>query len=111
MQQAKPMSAEKIEGRPVLLSGDLHILRPHITEKATALASQDKYVFVVKASATKKDIERDVERRYGVTVEKTRIVTVHPKRVRLGKMPGVKKGYKKAIVQVQKGQKIEILPT
>ena len=86
-------------------------MRPHITEKATSLASQNKYVFVVKTSATKKEIERDVERRYGVSVEKTRIVTVHPKRVRLGKTRGVKKGYKKAIVQIQKGQKIEILPT
>ena len=110
-QQVKAVSAEKVVSRPAVPIGDSQLVRPHITEKATSLASQNKYVFVVKSSATKKEIERDVERRYGVSVEKTRIVTVHPKRVRLGKTRGVKKGYKKAIVQIQKGQKIEILPT
>lgn len=109
--QARVVSPEKAENQPAARLGDLQMVRPHITEKATSLASQNQYVFVVKTSATKKEIERDVERRYGVHVEKTRIVTVHKKRVRLGRTPGIKKGYKKAIVQIQKGQKIEIMPT
>ena len=88
-----------------------HLIRPRITEKATDLSAKNQYVFVVQSSATKKEIAKEVAKRYGVTVEKTRIVNVHPKSMRLGRTRGVKKGYKKAIVQVKAGQKIEILPT
>jgi len=91
--------------------GSQHLIRPHITEKATALSAKNQYVFVVQPMASKKEIQRDVMNRYGVTVEKTRIVNVHPKKMRLGRTQGVKKGYKKAIVQIKAGQKIDILPT
>ncbi|MBI2098301.1 MAG: 50S ribosomal protein L23 [Candidatus Wildermuthbacteria bacterium] len=88
-----------------------HLIRPHITEKATDLASKNQYVFVVDSSASKREIGRDVANKYGVTVLKTRIVNVHPKKMRLGRTQGMKKGYKKAIVQIKMGEKIEILPT
>jgi len=39
-----------------------------------------------------------------------RTITVPPKRRRLGRTRGFKKGFKKAIVKIKKGQKIEILP-
>ena len=88
------------------------IVRPHITEKATELGStKNQYVFVVQDSTNKTEIKRAVEKMYGVTVEKVRIINVHPKKVKLGKIKGIKKGYKKAMVRVKEGQKIEILPT
>lgn len=88
-----------------------YLVRPHITEKATDLAAKNQYVFVVTKKSSKKEIENSVERLYGVKVEGVRIVNVHPKKMRLGKIKGIKKGYKKAIVQVKEGQTIEILPT
>ena len=88
-----------------------HIVSPHITEKATDLAAKNQYVFVVARAANKRDIARSVEKMYGVNVRLVRIVNVHPKKMRLGRIQGVKKGYKKAMVKVKEGQKIEILPT
>jgi len=39
-----------------------------------------------------------------------KIINVPKKRRRLGRISGWKKGYKKAIVKIKKGQKIEVLP-
>ena len=93
------------------MEGNLQIVRPHITEKATDLAAKNQYVFVVQTTANKKDIATSVEKMYGVNVKGVRIVNVHAKKIRLGKTKGVKKGYKKAMVQIREDQKIEILPT
>lgn len=87
------------------------IIQPHITEKATNLAEKNQYVFVVQSGANKKGIEQSVEKMYGVNVQGVRIVNVHSKEMRLGQSRGIKKGYKKAIVKVKDGQKIDILPT
>lgn len=106
-------SAQPAATSGVLASGSVgqYIIRPHITEKATDLAKKNQYVFVVQPGANKKDIASSVEKRYRVNVEGVRMVNVHAKKVRLGKTKGMKKGYKKAMVEIQEGQKIEILPT
>jgi len=92
-------------------AGDSQLVRPHITEKATDLAANNMYVFVVRPGASKKEIGRSVEKAYGVKVKRVRVINVHPKNMRLGRSKGVKQGYKKAMVQIQEGQRIEILPT
>ena len=88
-----------------------HIVSPHITEKATDLAAKNQYVFVVSPHANKNNIAQSVEKMYGVKVRGVRIVNVHAKKMRLGRIQGIKKGYKKAMVKLAEGQKIEILPT
>ena len=88
-----------------------HIMSPHITEKATDLSAKDQYVFVVAQKANKRDIAQSVGKMYGVNVQHVRIVNVHSKRMRLGRIEGTKKGYKKAFVKLKAGQKIDILPT
>lgn len=89
----------------------LHIIKPHVTEKATDFAKGHGYVFVVERRATKKEIAREVGERYGVVVKDVRTSSVPSKRIRLGRIQGVKKGYKKAMVQLQEGQTIEGVPT
>ncbi|MEK7542426.1 MAG: 50S ribosomal protein L23 [Patescibacteria group bacterium] len=111
-EESKVAPVEGMQQAKVALSIGQHLTRPHITEKATELASaKNQYVFQVQTRTTKKEVKKDVEKMYGVTVERVRIINVHPKEVRLGRTKGVKKGYKKAIVKVREGQKIEILPT
>jgi large subunit ribosomal protein L23 len=98
------------EKKKVIAQTGLYIIRPHITEKATDLAAKNQYVFVVENKSSKKEIEKSAEKMYGVEVVGVRIVNVRAKKMRLGKRKGMKKGYKKAIVQVKQGQSIEILP-
>lgn len=83
---------------------------PHITEKATDLAEKNQYIFKVYPSANKTEIKKAIEGLYGVDVLGVRLIRVKPKRRRLGRIEGWRKGYKKAMVKIREGQKIEVLP-
>jgi large subunit ribosomal protein L23 len=83
---------------------------PHVTEKATSLTEEDKYTFKVWPRANKNEIKKSVEEVYGVKVVGVKIINVPKKERRTRGQTGWKKGYKKAIVQIKEGQKIEILP-
>ena len=83
---------------------------PHVTEKATDLAAKNQYVFRVFPRANKIEIKKAVEEVYGVNVINVRIINIPRKPKKLGRTSGWKKGYKKAIVKVKQGQKIEIMP-
>jgi len=84
--------------------------RPHITEKATELTEENQYIFRVSSRSNKIEIKQAVADVYGVVVESVKIINVPPKKRRLGKTQGWRKGYKKAIVKIKKGQEIEVLP-
>ncbi len=83
---------------------------PHITEKSSELAEENKYVFRVEDWANKSEIKKAIERIYGVGIIGVAVINIPPKERRLGRYTGWKKGFKKAVVQVKKGQKIEIMP-
>ena len=67
-------------------------------------------MFEVWPETNKTEIKKAVEGVYGVDVIKVKIIKVPRKKRRLGRISGFKQGYKKAIVKIKKGQKIEILP-
>ena len=82
--------------------------KPQITEKATALHQKNQYTFVVRGDANKPQTRDAIEKLYGVTVESVRMITIPPKSRMRGQLKGWKKGYRKAIVRVKKGQSIDI---
>lgn len=90
------------------------IKEPHITEKASFLADQNKYVFRVSSKANKVEIKKVIEALYGVKVEKVNLIHSAPKKRRLGRTEGwrhgLKRGFKKAIITLAQGEKIELLP-
>jgi len=87
------------------------ILRePHISEKATYLSDEDKYIFKVFDDANKIRIKNAVSSLYGVRVKDVKIINIKSKSRKMRNVSGHKPGYKKAIVVLEKGQKIEILP-
>lgn len=83
---------------------------PQITEKATGLTKDNQYTFRVFQDASKTEVKKTIESLYGVEVLGVRVIKVRPKKRRLGRTAGWRKGYKKAIVRVRAGQKIEVLP-
>ena len=84
------------------------IKEPHISEKATLLAEQGKYTFVVYNNVTKLEIKKAVEGIYGVDVLKVNVILIPHKKRRLGKTEGFKKAFQKAVVTIKEGQKIEL---
>ena len=88
-----------------------HALKsPHVTEKATDLLEKNQYVFKVNARTNKTEVAKTIENFYGVNVVAVRIVNIPAKKRRMGRTVGRKPGYKKAIIKLKKGQKIELLP-
>lgn len=89
------------------------IKRPIITEKSMKLASQSFYTFEVDKSATKQLIAKRVAEKFNVKVLKVKITNTKgeiksQKRVRRNYQST---GFKKAIVQISKDQKIAIFET
>ena len=105
---------EKTEGRKKIGEAYRVLKSGHITEKATDLTGENQYVFKVALDSNKTEIKKAIVDLYGVEVERVNIVKIPGKRRRLGKSEGwregLKKGYKKAIVKIKEGQKIEVLP-
>ena len=84
------------------------ILKPIITEKGGLLERYDQYLFRVAKDANKVEIKKAIEKLYKVRVAKVNVASVPSKFRRVGEHEGKKSGYKKAIVTLKKGDKIEI---
>lgn len=84
------------------------IKRPIITEQSMALTEKSVYTFEVDKKANKIEIKQAVEAAFNVKVVKVNTTIVKPKAKRVGKYSGFKSGYKKAVVTLEAGSKIEI---
>ncbi len=99
---------EKKENPQEAIKTAIVIDAPHISEKATFLQEEDKYVFRISKRANKIEVKKAIEDLYKVKVENVNIVNVPAKKKMWRGKPGYGSGYKKAIVTIKKGQKIEI---
>lgn len=88
----------------------LLVRQPRVTEKSVGLAGLDKYVFVVDGKANKPETKKVIEAIYGVKVKDVNIVNVKGKPKRLGRSMGRTSNFKKAVVTLKKGHKIDIAP-
>jgi large subunit ribosomal protein L23 len=86
------------------------LIRPRITEKATAATVQGAYVFEVNPRATKKAVADDIRRLYKVSPKKITIVRIRPRKFisRMRNRRGKRAGMKKALVYLKEGDTIEI---
>lgn len=84
--------------------------QPLISEKATFLEEQGKYIFKVLERTNKREIKKAIEDIYRIKVDKVNIMNTKGKKRRIGQVEGKKPGYKKAIVTLKKGDKIEVVP-
>jgi large subunit ribosomal protein L23 len=90
------------------------IIQPVLTEKAMRLMEEhNEYVFKVAPDANKIEIKYAVEKRFDVTVEKVRTINVKPKPrqrfTRTGRVSGYTPQWKKAIVTLKEGDKLDFL--
>ena len=78
------------------------------TEKGTAMAPENKYLFKVDLKANKILIRKAVEEIYKVEVQGVRTATVLGKMKRLRFREGRAPSWKKAIVTLKEGHKINL---
>ena len=85
------------------------IKAPIITEKTATLAQDGNVVvFSVDPKANKTQIKQAVEMIYNVKVLKVNTLNVKPKKKRVGRYTGATSAYKKAIITLAEGSKIEL---
>jgi len=85
--------------------------RPLITEKYTLLQSVGKYAFEVSIDATKPQVKDAVEKAFNVKVTSLNIINVPGRSRRLGRRVIPAKPWKKAVVTLKQGNKIELFET
>jgi large subunit ribosomal protein L23 len=85
------------------------ILSPLITEKGTAQKERDnKISFVVHPKANKIQIKEAVERLLEVKVLRVNVINMAGKKKRLGRFDGERPDWKKAVVTLREGEKLEL---
>jgi len=84
------------------------LIAPVVSEKSYAGLADRKYTFKVHQRAHKTHVRQAVEELFGVKVDSVNIVKVQAKPKRRGAFKGTRPGWKKAIVQLREGEKIEI---
>ena len=82
--------------------------QPLITEKDTLLQAQGKYAFKVAGQANKHQIKQAVEKAFNVKVTAVNVATVPGKKRRIGRRLVMTPSWKKALVTLKPGDKIEL---
>ena len=108
-QKEEPVAKKRVTYKEDKGSVGLYIIHgPHITEKAAFMGEDNKYVFRVFDDANKITIKNAIEKIYDVKVADVNIVNIPSKTKIVRGKEGKKKGYKKAMVTLKEGFKIEM---
>lgn len=83
---------------------------PLVTEKSASLFENNQYTFLVDRKTDKNTIKSIIEFLFNVKVIKVNTSLIKPKKKRVGKFVGYSSTYKKAIVRLSEGNKIQLFP-
>tara|TARA_B100000242_G_scaffold237642_1_gene177494 strand:+ start:133 stop:426 length:294 start_codon:yes stop_codon:yes gene_type:complete len=84
------------------------IISPVVTEKSTNLSNQNKIIFKVPIGSNKTSLKKNVEKIFKVNVIKVNIINKKSS-IKISRGKKIKKkGYKKAIITLKKGQNIDL---
>lgn len=82
--------------------------RPLITEKGTALAAEGKFLFEVHPDCTKAQVKQAIERAFKVNVVAVNIAVMPGKSRRWKRWTAYQSDWKKAVVTLKSGERIEL---
>lgn len=86
-----------------------YIIKSRNTEKALIATDKSKYVFNVEKKANKDNLFQEIVNTYKVTPIKINIINTSKRLVMRRGKPGMISGFKKAIVTLKKGDKIDVI--
>ncbi len=85
------------------------VIKPRITEKSNDMITENKYVFKIPLTVNKIEIKIVIEKIFKVKIVNVNIIRVYGKIKRMGKTVGRRSDFKKAIVKLAPGNRIEAL--
>src|SRR3989338_3998296 len=116
--EKKPVEQqEKVSAKPALKSAEIKgkgsqayrvLIKPLVTEKASSAGILNKYVFAINPRMNKVEVKKAVRAIYNVDPVKVNISNFSGKQVRYGRTSGQTKSWKKAVVTLKSGDKIEV---
>jgi large subunit ribosomal protein L23 len=83
------------------------LVAPYVSEKASRVAANRQVVFRVVSDAAKPEIKKAAELLFKVKVDNVRICKVKGKNKMFGRVPGWRKGWRKAYLTLAEGQNID----
>jgi len=83
------------------------LVKPINTEKSMDLAAFNQYIFEVAKDSNKVEIKKAIQFVYNVKPVKINTIKIKGKNVKYGKTKGRTKDWKKAIITLKQGEKIE----
>ncbi|MDD5455624.1 MAG: 50S ribosomal protein L23 [Candidatus Margulisbacteria bacterium] len=83
------------------------VIKPVITEKSSLLGTENKYVFRVSSDLNKIEIRKAISDIFNVEVVAVNTINIKPRKKRLGRFTGTTRKWKKAVVTLKEGSKIE----
>src|SRR6185369_15438444 len=83
------------------------LIQPRVSEKAGKMTELNKYVFLVAKGTNKVEVKKAVEATYKVKVTQVNVVNNQGKERNFGRTKGTTSAFKKAIVTLRQGDKIE----
>ena len=107
----------KVEKKTEMKSGEIKgkttqayrvLIKPLVTEKATDLGVLNKYIFAINPKMNKVEVKKAIRTVYKVEPIKVNISNFSGRKVRYGRVSGTTKSWKKAIVTLKEGDKIEV---
>lgn len=116
-QKRAPVFSEKEEEKSKSPTGNKAAARmenygilksPHITEKSSIAITKGAYVFKVRPDANKIMVKNAIKDLYGAKTRKINIINIHSRKRFIKGKRGSSPGFKKAIVYLEKGEKIEV---
>lgn len=84
------------------------LVSPRVAEKAARALEHGWYTFLVARAATKQDVRRAVEEQFSVHVRGVHVMNVRGKARRRGRIEGRVPGYRKAMVTLKEGERIDL---
>lgn len=109
--ETKTQNSIRVDPRSYPRQSASMIKQAWITEKAGGLTNMGQYNFIVDQKANKPEVKKAIEQIYGVKIVSVNMVNIKGKPRRMGRTMGRSSAYKKAIVTLKEGQKIDVMPT
>jgi len=106
--ETAPVKKAKVIKKKFQIETNDILIKPLITEKISDGAVLGKYAFMVSLDANKLSVKKAVSNLYNVKVQDVRMINVIGKSVRYGRYQGKRRDWKKALVTLAPGEKIEV---
>jgi large subunit ribosomal protein L23 len=100
-----PLSDKKTDKKTEEKKSEI-LISPRVTEKSTMVGEQNVYTFEIHRKANKIEVKREIKKLFKVDPVKVNVVNIPDKKVFMRGKYGSKKGYRKAMVYLKKGDKI-----